>query len=112
MTLQPFINMLRDPTWSRAFNVFGEDPLLAAITGAEEINGIQSQGVMAQAKHYIAYDEPSGSPFAANNVVVDERTLHEIYLAPFVAAVDAGVASIMCSYNRLNGPYACDTSTP
>jgi beta-glucosidase len=110
VTLQPFINMLRDPTWNRAFNVFGEDPLLAGITGAEEIRGIQSQGVMAQAKHYIAYDEPSGSPFAANNVVVDERTLHEIYLAPFADAVDAGVASIMCSYNRLNGPYACDNN--
>lgn len=108
VTLQPFINMLRDPTWGRAFNVFGEDPLLAGIIGGEEIKGIQSQGVMAQAKHYVAYDEPSGSPFGANNVVVDERTLHEIYLAPFEAAVDAGVASIMCSYNRLNGPYACD----
>jgi beta-glucosidase len=107
VTLQPFINMLRDPTWNRAFNVFGEDPLLTGVIGAEEIEGIQSQGVMAQAKHYIAFDEP-GSPFGANNIVVDERTLHEIYLAPFQAAVDSGVASIMCSYNRFNGPYACD----
>src|SRR5579862_7523267 len=100
VTLQPFVNMLRDPTWGRAFNVFGEDPLLTGQTGAAEIQGIQSQGVMAQVKHFIAYD-------GSNSVVVDARTLHEIYLEPFTDAVNAGVASVMCSYNFLNGPYSC-----
>jgi beta-glucosidase len=104
VTLQPFVNLLRDPTWGRAFNVFGEDPLLTGQTGAAEIEGIQSQGVMAQVKHFIAYD-------GSNNVVVDEQTLHETYLPPFVDAVDAGVASVMCSYNQINGPYACDNET-
>ena len=113
VTLQPFVNMDRDPTWNRAFNVFGEDPYLTGQTGAAEIAGIQGQGTLAQVKHYIAYD-------GANNVVVDEQTLHEIYLAPFTDAVKARVSSVMCSYNTVNvvtsipsakwtapGPYAC-----
>ncbi|WP_198289901.1 beta-glucosidase family protein [Nocardioides sp. Iso805N] len=105
VALEPFINIDRDPTTGRGWNTFGEDPLLTGSTGASEIKGIQSQGVMAQAKHYIAYDGASG------NVVVDQQTLHEIYLAPFQDAVDAGVASIMCSYNAVNGPAACGNST-
>jgi beta-glucosidase len=56
---------------------------------------------MAQAKHYVAYDSN------AYNIYVDEQTLHEVYAAPFEAAVKAGVSSIMCSYNRLNGTFAC-----
>ncbi len=56
---------------------------------------------MAQAKHYVGYDTD------ASNVFVDPQTLREIYVAPFVDAVNAGVSSIMCSYNKLNGTYAC-----
>ena len=76
VVLEPFVNIDRDPTWSRAFNTFGEDPLLTGQTGADEITGIQSQGTMAMVKHFIAYD-------GGNNVVLDEQTLHEIYLQPF-----------------------------
>jgi beta-glucosidase len=100
VVLEPFVNMDRDTSWSRGFNTFGEDPLLTGQTGAAEITGIQAQGEMAQVKHYIAYD-------GANNVSVDEQTLHEIYLAPFADAINAGVSSIMCSYNGLNGDQAC-----
>jgi beta-glucosidase len=112
VVLEPFVNIDRDPTWGRAFNTFGEDPLLTGQTGAAEISGIQGQGTMAMVKHFIAYD-------GGNNVVVDSQTLHEIYLEPFADAIDAGVASIMCSYNTLNvvpatpstggtpGPYSC-----
>jgi len=115
VVLQPFVNIDRDPTWSRAFNTFGEDPLLSGQTGADEIKGIQSQGAMAMVKHFIAYD-------GGNNVVLDEQTLHEIYLQPFTDAIDAGVASVMCSYNTVNviaatpaaggtpGPYSCGNS--
>jgi hypothetical protein len=85
VALQPFVNMDRDPTWARAFNVFGEDPYLTGQTGAAEITGIQSQRTLAQVKHFIAYD-------GANTVVVDEQTLHETYLAPFTDAVSAGRA--------------------
>jgi beta-glucosidase len=100
VVLEPFVNMDRDTSWGRGFNTFGEDPLLTSQVGADEITGIQSQGTMAQVKHYIAYD-------GGNNVNVDEQTLHEIYLAPFAAAIDAGVSSVMCSYNVINGYQSC-----
>ncbi len=103
VALQPFINLMRDPAWVRAYNTYGEDPLLTGEIGAAVIRGIQSQGVMAEAKHFIAYD-------GANDVVVGGQALHEIYAEPFRYAVRAGVASIMCSYNRINGYYACDDS--
>jgi beta-glucosidase len=104
VVLEPFVNMDRDTSWGRGFNTFGEDPLLTGQTGAAEITGIQSQGEMAQVKHYIAYD-------GANNVEVDSQTLHEIYLQPFADAVDAGVSSVMCSYNVVNSYQACDNAT-
>jgi beta-glucosidase len=100
VVLEPFINIHRDPGFFRAYNTFGEDPLLSGEIAAAQIEGIQQGGVMAQAKHYIAFD-------GATDVSVDAQTLHEIYLAPFAAAVAANVASIMCSYNVVNGGYAC-----
>ena len=104
VVLQPFINIDRDITFARGYNTFGEDPLLSGKMGAGEIRGVQAQGVMAQAKHYIGYDTDS------YNVFIDPQTLHEVYLAPFVDAVKAGVSSIMCSYNKLNGAFACDNT--
>ncbi|HUN84023.1 MAG TPA: glycoside hydrolase family 3 C-terminal domain-containing protein [Terracidiphilus sp.] len=101
VSLQPFVNIDRDLEFSRGYNTFGEDPYLTSQIGAAEIKGIQSQHVMAQVKHFVAYDSNSG------NIFVDDQTLHEVYVAPFDAAVKAGVSSIMCSYNRLNGTYAC-----
>jgi beta-glucosidase len=101
VALQPFINIDRDLTFARGYNTFGEDPLLTGLMGAAEIRGIQSQDVMAQAKHYVGYDSDSYS------VAIDPQTLHEVYLAPFAQAVGAGVSSVMCSYNRINGPFAC-----
>lgn len=103
VVLEPFVNIYRDPTFGRAFNTFGEDPLLTGQTGAAEIKGIQSHGVMAQVKHLIAYD-------GSNNVNVDDLTLHEIYLPPFADAVKVGVASVMSSYNMINGYYAGDNA--
>lgn len=100
ISLQPFVNIMRDPVWSRAYNLFGEDPLLVGAIGAAQIQGIQSQGVIAEAKHYIAYN-------GGNDVIVGQQALHEIYAAPFADAVTAGVASIMCSYNKVNGAFAC-----
>ncbi len=101
VALQPFINIDRDLNYGRGYNTFGEDPFLTGEMGAAEIRGIQAQGVMSQAKHYVAYDTD------ATNVSVDEQTLHEVYVAPFAAASRAGVSSIMCSYNKVNGPYSC-----
>src|SRR5271166_3287563 len=101
VVLQPFINIDRDITSHRSYNTFGEDPFLTGRMGAAEIRGAQAQRVMAQAKHYIAYDSNS------YNIFVDQQTLHEVYAAPFAEAVKAGVSSVMCSYNRINGPFAC-----
>ena len=101
MSLQPFVNIDRDLEFGRGYNTFGEDPYLTGVMGAAEIKGIQSQHVMAQVKHYVGYDSDNG------NTYIDDQTLHEVYVAPFDAAVKAGVSSIMCSYNKLNGTFAC-----
>jgi beta-glucosidase len=101
VSLQPFVNIDRDLEFSRGYNTFGEDPFLTSQMGAAEIKGIQSQHVMAQVKHFVAYDSN------ATNIFVDDQTLHEVYVAPFEAAVRAGVSSIMCSYNHINGKFAC-----
>ena len=101
VSLQPFVNIDRDLEFGRGYNTFGEDPFLTSVMGAEEIRGIQAQHVMAQVKHYVGYDS------ANENTYIDDQTLHEVYVAPFDAAVKAGVASMMCSYNKLNGTFAC-----
>ena len=101
VSLQPFVNIDRDLEFDRGYNTFGEDAFLTSRIGAAEVEGIQSQHVMAQVKHFVGYDSDSDSTF------IDDQTLHEVYVAPFDAAVKAGVASIMCSYNRINGTFAC-----
>ncbi|ABF41111.1 glycoside hydrolase, family 3-like protein [Candidatus Koribacter versatilis Ellin345] len=101
VSLQPFVNIDRDLEFGRGYNTFGEDPYLTSVMGAAEIKGIQSQHVMAQVKHYVGYDSDGTSTY------IDDQTLHEVYVAPFDAAVKADVSSIMCSYNRLNGTFAC-----
>jgi beta-glucosidase len=102
VALEPFVNIDRDITFSRAYNTYGEDPVLTGAISASLIEGLQSRGVMAQVKHYVGYDTD------ASDVTIGEQALHEVYLAPFDDAVKAGVSSVMCSYNRINGPYACD----
>jgi len=101
VSLQPFVNIDRDLQFVRGYNTFGEDPFLTSEMGVAEIKGIQSQHVMAQIKHYVGYDSNGTSTY------IDDQTLHEIYVAPFDAAVRAGVSSVMCSYNRINGTFAC-----
>lgn len=105
VSLQPFVNIDRDLDFRRSYNTFGEDPFLSGVIAAAEIKGIQSQHVMAQVKHFVAYDSNSC------NIFVDDQTLHEVYVAPFDAAIKAGVSSIMCSYNRVNGTYACGNAS-
>jgi beta-glucosidase len=101
--LAPYVNIVRDPLFRRNHTTLGEDPFLAAELAVAEIQGIQSQGVMAQVKHFAAYN-------GSESVSVDERALHEIELPAFEAAVGAGVASVMCAYNRVNGPWACESA--
>jgi len=125
----PTVNILRTPLWGRAFESYGEDPFLVSRLTVGWIGGAQSEGVIANVKHFAANNqegdagpianqtgpsEPLGAPPLQGdrytvNAVVDPRTLHEIYLPQFEAAVkEAHVGSVMCSYNRLNGQYACE----
>jgi beta-glucosidase len=101
--LAPQVNIVRDPLFRRNHTSLSEDPYLNAQLASSEIAGIQSQGIMAQVKHLAGYN-------GADNPLIDERTLHEIYLPAFQAAVEAGAASVMCSYNRINGPWACESA--
>jgi beta-glucosidase len=124
----PTVNIMRTPLGGRTFEGYGEDPYLVARTAVGWIDGAQSEGVIGDVKHFAANNQEGDSP-AANqggpgqplgppagegnrlftNAVVDERTLREIYLPQFEAAVkQAHVGSVMCSYNRLNGQYACE----
>lgn len=98
--LQPYINIYRDPAFERAYNTLGEDPVLTGTLAAHFVRGAQANGVLAQAKHYVAYD-------GGENALVDGQALREVYAAPFRDVSDAGVASIMCSYNQINSVYSC-----
>jgi beta-glucosidase len=100
IVLEPFLNLVRDFSFPRAYNMYGEDPLLTGQIGAAVVRGIQSKGVMSAAKHYTAFD-------GGTDVYVDPQTFHEIYAAPFADAVDAGIASVLCSSNKINGAYSC-----
>ena len=102
----PDLNLDRIPENGRGFEGFGEDPLLTSAMGAAEIRGIQSQGVLAQAKHFAVYNQETDR--GVLNDVVDPRALQELYLPPFHAAVSsAHVASVMCAYPQLAGTYQC-----
>src|SRR5215211_5019312 len=100
--LGPGVNIYRSPTNGRNFEYFGEDPFLAARITVGYIRGVQSQGVSATVKHFAA----NNSEFDRHDTdsVVDERTLREIYLPAFEAAVrEARVGAVMSAYNLTNG---------
>jgi beta-glucosidase len=105
--LGPGMNIARIATNGRNFEYFGEDPFLAGRMVSQAIRGIQSNPVLAQAKHYAANNQETDRMTVSAEV--DERTMREIYLPAFEAAVkDGHVGSVMCSYNRLGGTYACE----
>ncbi|MDJ0383109.1 glycoside hydrolase family 3 C-terminal domain-containing protein [Streptomyces sp. G-G2] len=106
--LAPTLNLHRSPLAGRHFECFSEDPLLAGRTGAALIEGIQSRGVAATAKHYVAND--SETDRLTLDARIGERVLRELYLAPFEAAVRAGVWLVMSAYNRVNGASMSESS--
>ena len=102
--LGPGVNIYRAPMNGRNFEYFGEDPYLASRTAVGYIDGVQSQGLSATIKHFMG----NNSEFArhATNDIIDERTMHEIYLPVFEAAVkEAHVGAVMASYNLVNGEH-------
>ena len=102
--LGPGVNIYRAPLCGRNFEYFGEDPFLSARTAVAYIKGIQSQGVSATVKHFMGNNQE----YDRHNIdsVIDERTMREIYLPVFEAAVkEAHVGAIMDSYNLTNGVH-------
>ncbi|KAI1358193.1 glycoside hydrolase superfamily [Xylaria arbuscula] len=90
----------------RNWEGFGADPYLQGIAMAETIEGMQGAGIQATAKHYILNEQELNRETMSSTV--DDRTMHELYLWPFADAVHANVASVMCSYNKINGTWACE----
>lgn len=107
-TFAPMVDISRDPRWGRVMEGAGEDPFLGSVIAAARVKGFQGNGlgsvdaVMACAKHFAAYGAAVGGR-DYNTVDMSLRQLHETYLPPFKAAVDAGAATLMNSFNDLNG---------
>src|SRR3984893_13750132 len=107
--LGPMINQVNYPTAGRNFETLGEDPYLASQLVAQEVQGVQSTGMIAELKHFIENDFENGRGSAS--VTIDDQTLHETELQAFAAGIAAGAGSVMCSYNRINDIYGCGNET-
>jgi beta-glucosidase len=108
VNLGPTVNIDRDPRWGREFESYTEDPYLNAQTAVGFIDGVQSQGEMSQVKHYAVYNQETNRNTPADNAIVSEEALHEIYLPAFWASTQqAKASSVMCSYATINGQPAC-----
>ncbi|MCB5198214.1 glycoside hydrolase family 3 C-terminal domain-containing protein [Loktanella sp. TSTF-M6] len=109
MLLAPTVNLHRSVTNGRNFECYAEDPELTAALTVGYIRGLQSQGIAATIKHFAGNE--SEIERTTINSDVDERSLRELYLRPFEAAVkDAGTWGIMSSYNKLNGTYTAENA--
>lgn len=105
MLLGPAMDIMRSPKAGRGWESFGPDPWLAGEAAYQTIVGIQSVGVMACAKHFLANNQEHWRYSLSADL--DDRTLHEIYWYPFLRSVEANVSSVMCAYNRLNQTSSC-----
>ncbi|MFM7672412.1 MAG: glycoside hydrolase family 3 N-terminal domain-containing protein [Bacteroidota bacterium] len=107
-TFAPMVDIARDPRWGRVMEGAGEDPYLGSLIASARVKGFQGKGVgsldavMACAKHFVAYGAAEGGR-DYNTTDMSLRKLYEVYLPPFKAAADAGVATFMNSFNDLNG---------
>ncbi|MGH7068413.1 MAG: beta-glucosidase family protein, partial [Acetobacteraceae bacterium] len=109
VALGPTINIDRDPRWGRSFESLSEDPYLTARIATAEIEGIQAEGVIAEPKHFALYNQETNRNTPADDAIVAARTLHEIYLPAFRAAVGrAHAGAIMCAYSTVNGAPSCE----
>ena len=109
IALGPAMNFQRNPQGGRIWESYGDDPFLAGVVATQVIKGIQSNGVIACAKHYVANDQETNRKNSSSNV--KEQALWEIYIEPFYRSViDAEVGSIMTAYNAINGIYCVNNS--
>jgi beta-glucosidase len=119
IALGPVVGPLgRSPYGGRNWEGFSPDSYLSGVLVEESVIGIQSAGVQACVKHYILNEQETqrnpttvnGTKIEALSSNIDDKTMHETYLWPFANAVKAGTASLMCSYQRVNGSYGCQNS--
>ena len=107
-TFSPMVDVSRDPRWGRVVEGFGEDAYLTGVFGAAKVRGYQGtsladrDAILACAKHFVAYGQPEGGR-DYNTVDVSGPRLRNVYLPPFRAAVDAGVATVMAAFNTVSG---------
>lgn len=107
LLLGPGLNIKRSPLCGRDFEYYSEDPVLAGEMGAALVRGVQSRGVGSCIKHFACNNQETGR--MVSDSVVDERTLHEVYLAPFETVVkQARPWAVMCAYNKVNGTYCAE----
>jgi beta-glucosidase len=105
----PDINIARVPQSGRTFEAYGEDPYLTSRLAVANIDGIQSQGPMANIKHFAANNQEADRH--SINEIIGKRALREIYFPAFKAAVKEGrVGSMMCAHNQINGRHSCQNS--
>jgi beta-glucosidase len=105
--LGPGVNIKRNPLCGRNFEYYSEDPLLAGVMGAAEVNGVQSRGVGVSVKHF-ALNNSENYRFMGNSVA-GENTIRHLYLKPFEYIVKhARPATLMCAYNRINGVFCSE----
>ncbi|CAF4840027.1 unnamed protein product [Rotaria sp. Silwood1] len=115
--LGPMMNIDRNALHGRNWEGFGADPYLSGENSYYYVHGLQDQGVVATAKHYICNEQesnrtyhPTTGPSQGYSANLDDKTMHEIYLWPFADSVAAGAGSVMCSYNQVNGTQACQNN--
>lgn len=113
LLLTPRVNIVRDPVSLKGtsnggnYQTYGEDPVLNGEMGAQEANGIQKDNhALANLKQMVA--SSTGAAQGAGNCIVDEQTLHELYMRPYELVMKAGVASAMTNYNQVNGTWTYD----
>jgi beta-glucosidase len=107
--LAPAVDILRAPRAGRAFEAYGEDPLLSSRLGVSWIKTVQAAGLIAEVKHFPANNQETNRYTV--NAVISQRALREIYLPPFEAAVrEAKAGTVMCGYNLVNGQPSCSNA--
>lgn len=104
------VDLVRTTHFNRTRDMLGEDPYLAGALAVPLVAGIQENHVMAVLKHFAGY-VVSANPANSPDIVIDEQTMHELYLAPFEQAIhEGGACGVMTCYNRINGPYAANSA--
>jgi beta-glucosidase len=107
MSLGSGVNLTREPRCGRTFEYKGEDPLLAGTLAGQELKAMKALSLITDVKHYAVNDQDDGRLFV--NSVIDKRAMRESDLLAFeIALRDSGAGAVMCSYNKINGDYACE----